>query len=109
MVEELLDEALSAKTTAAWLEEFAGIVPAAAINDVKEALDNPFVVDEGRLQNIELEGHGTYRYVAPPVRAGGSPAPANPAPKLGIDTDDLLRDAGYDDAAIAALRNKKVI
>jgi crotonobetainyl-CoA:carnitine CoA-transferase CaiB-like acyl-CoA transferase len=109
LVEELLDEALSAKTTAEWLEEFAGVVPSAAINDVKEALDNPFVVDEGRLQNIELEGHGSYRYVAPPVRAGGAPAPANPAPKLGADTDELLRDAGYDEAAIAALRTKKVI
>lgn len=109
LVEELLDETLSARTTAEWLEEFAGVVPAAAINDVKQALDNPFVVDEGRLQNIELEGHGTYRYVAPPVRAGGSPAPANPAPKLGADTEDLLKDAGYDDAAIAALRDKKVI
>lgn len=109
LVEELLDEALSVKTTAEWLEEFAGVVPSAAINDVKEALDNPFVVDEGRLQNIELEGHGSYRYVAPPVRAGGAPAPANPAPKLGADTDELLRDAGYDEAAIAALRTKKVI
>ena len=88
---------------------FAGVVPAAAINDVKQALDNPFVTDEGRIQEIELEGHGSYKYMAPAVRSGGSPAPANPAPKLGADTDDLLRDAGYDDDAIATLKNKKVI
>lgn len=109
LVEELLDGALSAKTTADWLEQFAGKVPAAAINDVEQALENPFVVDEGRLQEIELDGHGTYRYVAPAVRSGGAPAPANPAPKLGADTDDLLKDAGYDDAAIAAFRDKGVI
>lgn len=108
-VEELLDAALSVKTTAEWLAFFDGTVPSAAINDVKQALENPFVTEHGRLQNIELDGHGTYRYVAPPVRAGGSPAPANPAPKLGADTDDLLRDAGYDDAKIAALREKKIV
>jgi len=61
------------------------------------------------LQHVELEGHGTYRYVAPAVRSGGSEAPANPAPKLGADTDDLLREAGFDDDAIAALKDKKVI
>ena len=84
-------------------------MPAAAINDVKQALDNPFVTDEGRIQEIPLEGHGTYKYMAPAVRSGGSRAPANPAPKLGSDTDDLLRDAGYDDAAISALRQKKIV
>ena len=84
-------------------------MPAAAINDVKQALDNPFVVDEGRVQEIELEGHGTYKYVASAVRSCGSTAPANPAPKLGADTDDLLRDAGYTNDDIAALRDKKVI
>ncbi len=109
LVEELLDGALSTKTTAEWLEVFAGKVPGAAINDVQQALDNPFVTNHGRLQHVDLPEHGQYRYVAPPVRAGGVDAPANPAPKLGADTDALLRDAGYDDAGIAALRDKKVI
>jgi len=109
LVEDVLDEALSTQTTEEWLQQFSGRVPAAAIYDIKQALENPFVVDEGRLQNIELEGHGTYRYVAPPVRAGGAKPPANPAPKLGADTEDLLRDAGYDETAIATLRDKKVI
>ncbi len=109
LVEEYLDGALGAKTTAEWLQVFAGKVPAAAINDVKQALDNPFVTEHGRLQEIELEGYGTYKYVAPAVRSGGSPAPANPAPKLGADTAALLRDAGYGDDEIAALREKKVI
>jgi succinate--hydroxymethylglutarate CoA-transferase len=109
LVEEYLDGALTAKTTAEWLEIFAGTVPAAAINDVKQALDNPFVVDKDRLQEIELEGHGTYRYVAPAVRSGGSAAPANPAPKLGADTDELLSDAGFDAEAIAKLKEMKII
>ena len=38
-----------------------------------------FVKDEGRLQDIELDGHGAYRYLRPVVRAE-TPAPARPAP-----------------------------
>ncbi|MBT3307774.1 MAG: CoA transferase, partial [Alphaproteobacteria bacterium] len=107
-IQDMLDTALSAKTTAEWLIDFAGTVPASPIMDVGEAMENPFVKDEGRLQDIELEGHGTYRYLRPPVQAE-VPAPANPAPKLGEHTDDLLGDIGYDADRLEALRKGKVI
>ena len=108
LIQDMLDETLSAKTTAEWLIDFAGTVPASPILDVGEAMENPFVKDEGRLQDIELEGHGTYRYLRPPVQAA-TPAPANPAPKLGEHTDDVLAGLGYDEAKLAALRKAKVI
>ena len=108
LIQDMLDETLSAKTTAEWLIDFAGTVPASPILDVGEAMENPFVKDEGRLQDIELEGHGTYRYLRPPVQAA-TPAPANPAPKLGEHTDAVLAGLGYDEAKLAALRKAKVI
>ena len=108
LIQDMLDETLSAKTTAEWLIDFAGTVPASPILDVGEAMENPFVKDEGRPQDIELEGHGTYRYLRPPVQAA-TPAPANPAPKLGEHTDDVLAGLGYDEVKLAALRKAKVI
>ena len=108
LIQEMLDEALSAKTTAEWLADFAGAVPAAPINDVREALENPFVKDEGRLQDIELEGHGTYRTLRPPVQAE-TPAPARPAPKLGEHTEALLAEIGYNAAKVKELKDAKVI
>jgi len=108
LIQEMLDGALSAQTTAEWLVEFAGTVPAAPILDVGEAMENPFVRDEGRLQDIELEGHGTYRYLRPPVQTA-EPAPARPAPKLGEHTDALLNELGYNDARINELRERKVV
>ncbi|MGH6661670.1 MAG: CaiB/BaiF CoA transferase family protein [Rhodospirillales bacterium] len=108
LIQEMLDEALSVKTTAEWLAEFAGTVPAAPILDVKAALDNPFVTDEGRLQEIPLEGHGSYRYLRPAVQAA-EPAPARPAPKLGEHTRALLSEIGYDEAELERLRREKVI
>ena len=109
LIEEMLDEALAERTTAEWLEVFAGAVPAAPINDIKQALDNPFVTDHGRIQTLTLPGYGDFRMVAPPVRCEGDEAPARAAPRLGADTDAILGDMGYDAARIGTLRAAKVI
>jgi crotonobetainyl-CoA:carnitine CoA-transferase CaiB-like acyl-CoA transferase len=108
LIQDMLDSALSKKTTAEWLAEFAGVVPAAPIFNVQQALDNPFVKDQGRLQDIELAGHGTYRYLRPPVQAAEA-APARPAPKLGEHTEAILADLGYDESRLTALKQGKVI
>jgi formyl-CoA transferase len=34
---------------------------------------------------------------------------ATPTPELGEHTDELLRELGHDDAAIASLRERKVV
>lgn len=109
LIEEMLDEALGERTTAEWLEVFAGMVPAAPINDIRQALDNPFVTDHGRIQTLTLPGYGDFRMVAPPVRCEGDEAPARAAPRLGADTDAILGDMGYDAARIGTLRAQKVI
>ena len=108
LIQDMLDSALSKKTTAEWLAEFAGVVPAAPIFNVQQALDNPFVKDQGRLQDIELAGHGTYRYLRPPVQAAEA-APARPAPKLGEHTAAILGELGYDESRLTALKQGKVI
>ncbi|HEY7743122.1 MAG TPA: CoA transferase, partial [Burkholderiales bacterium] len=41
----MLDRELERRTTAEWLERFAGVVPAAPVNDLAQALDNPFVTE----------------------------------------------------------------
>ena len=109
LIEEMLDEALAERTTAEWLEVFAGVVPAAPINDIKQALENPFVTGHGRIQTLTLPGYGDFRMVAPPVRCAGDEAPARAAPRLGADTDAILGDMGYDAARIGTLRAAKVI
>lgn len=108
LIEEMLDEALSARPTAEWLEVFAGTVPAAPINDLTQAMENPFVRDGGKLQEIELPGYGTYRAVDSPIRTG-EPTPAVPAPELGQHTEEILRAIGYDDDRLADLRDADVI
>jgi crotonobetainyl-CoA:carnitine CoA-transferase CaiB-like acyl-CoA transferase len=104
LVNSLLDEALSARTTADWLEHFAGQVPAAPVNDLKQALDNPFVAERGRIAE-----YGPVRMLAGPVIDSAGEAPRNPAPALGADTDAMLRECGFSAVEIAALRADRVI
>jgi crotonobetainyl-CoA:carnitine CoA-transferase CaiB-like acyl-CoA transferase len=108
-VNGLLDEELAKRETREWLDAFAGIVPAAPINDLAAALDNPFVAETGGLLTLDHPSDGPYRLVAPPVRTPGDEAPAQPAPPLGADTDEILRGLGYDAARIEALRDAGVI
>src|SRR5687767_11458671 len=109
LIMEMLDGELSKRTTQEWLAIFAGAVPAAPVNDLAQALENPFVTEHGRLQTIPHPVRGSYRMVAPPVRCAGEEAPARPAPGLGEHTEALLADLGYDAARIQSLRNSKVI
>ena len=109
LLTELLDRELEQRTTSEWLAHFAGAVPAAPINDLAHALDNPFVTQHGRLQALPHPARGSYRMVASPVRCGREETPAHPAPALGEHTHALLRELGYDDARIEALKRSKVI
>jgi crotonobetainyl-CoA:carnitine CoA-transferase CaiB-like acyl-CoA transferase len=108
LLTEYLDETLASRPTAEWLSRFAGRVPAAPVNDIADALDNPFVAERGGLQTITHPSAGDYRLVAPPVRSGDAP-PSRPAPALGEHTDALLSELGYDAQRLQKLRARGVI
>ena len=68
----LLDAALSARGTAAWLAHFAGAVPAAPVHDIAHALGSEFVTQEDRVWSYaHPQGalpHGGRRRSAFPAR-----------------------------------------
>ena len=104
----LLDEALSSRATSAWLEHFAGEVPAAPVHDVARALGSQFVTEEHRVWSYAHPG-GAFRMVPPAFRFPAEDLPRAAAPQLGADTDAVLTELGYDAARIAALRKAGVL
>ena len=108
-ITRILDQALSERSTEQWLEILSGTVPVAPVNDIAQALDNPFVAEEGRLQSLTHPTDGTYRMVANPVRSSEGETPSEPAPGLGQHTNDLLDELGYSKERIDGLRDKSII
>jgi crotonobetainyl-CoA:carnitine CoA-transferase CaiB-like acyl-CoA transferase len=105
---EVLDAALSSRTTAEWLDVLGGTVPCAPVYDVRQALENPFLAERDGVQALEHPDRPGLKLLASPIRMG-APVPNRPAPKLGQDTDALLEELGYDAAAIERLRADGVI
>ncbi|MDX1375020.1 MAG: CoA transferase [Burkholderiales bacterium] len=104
LVQELLDAAFAAQTTAAWLERLSGRVPVAPVRDVGEALDDAFVHERADVADFVRDDGPPVRMVVNPLRTPGVALPMRAAPALGAHTDELLAGLGYDAARIADLR-----
>ncbi|OAB55494.1 CoA-transferase [Phormidium willei BDU 130791] len=109
LVTELLDAALSERTTDDWMARLGGSIPAAPVYDIAEALDSPFVRDGGRLGSFAREAGEPVEMLASPLRVAGETLPQRAAPALGADTAEVLERLGLDAARIAELRHDGVI
>jgi crotonobetainyl-CoA:carnitine CoA-transferase CaiB-like acyl-CoA transferase len=100
----VLDEVFATATTAEWLQRLQGVLPAAPVYDLPQALDNPYLQSIGMLRELPHPGQAGYRVLANPIKLDGERLPSQRAPGLGEHTDAVLHDLGYDAAAIAELR-----
>ncbi|PCC98590.1 CaiB/BaiF CoA transferase family protein [Halopseudomonas pelagia] len=106
---EELDAILMQATTEQWMTKFAGKVPAAPVNDIAQALDNPFAIEQGSIVDVEHPVRGPVKTLACPVRCPGEQLPSRPAPRLGADTEAMLRQINNNDEWIATLTRSNVI
>ena len=103
---EVLDSEFARCTTQQWLERLQGLLPAAPVYDLAQALDNPYAGTIGMVRTLPHPARPDFRVLANPIKLDGLRLPSRKAPGLGEHTDDLLREAGYSDAEIAALRER---
>jgi crotonobetainyl-CoA:carnitine CoA-transferase CaiB-like acyl-CoA transferase len=96
---------MRSRTTAQWMDLLErGDIPFAPLNDLDSLFSDPHLQQTGFFSEIEHPSEGRLRVTAQPDRWSGTvPDEPGPAPRLGEHTTDILREAGYDDAAIAAL------
>ena len=86
-------------------------IPSGPIYTPRETLEDAQIKAAELLPMREFPGMSQPYPLAPhPVDMSGTPAEFRmPAPKLGEHTDELLRELGFDAAAIAGLRERKVV
>lgn len=89
-----IDRICETKTTQEWLALLGGKVPFAPVNDLREALDNPYVRDVAMRDSVDhpdAEG-GALNMLASPIKVDGARVHGRRAPKLGEHTREILDD-----------------
>jgi crotonobetainyl-CoA:carnitine CoA-transferase CaiB-like acyl-CoA transferase len=102
-----LNEIMRRHPNAYWVELLNKVgVPCGPINTIDETFADPQVQHLGIARPVNHPKLGLQRVVGQPIHLSASPQPdeLRPTPDQGEHTDAVLRDLGYDAAAIASLR-----
>lgn len=105
----LLDAQFERDTTAAWLAKLQGVLPAAPVYDMAQALENPFPLANGMIRNTPHPQRADFRSFANPIKLDGERLPARSGPALGADTDAVLQELGYSAEDIAGLKSRGIL
>jgi len=106
-----LDELFATGLRDDWVARLrAADIVAAPINTLLEASNDPDVVANGYVAEVDYPKYGkTLKVHGTPWNFSETPAQFGIAPELGADNDAVLRELGYTAAQIGALRERKVI
>lgn len=99
----LVGEELALRTTAEWQQEMdARQIPAARVNTLDDLFDDPHLSATGFFERVQHPTEGSLRLAKAPVDLGGDGS-VRPAPHLGADTLDVMRELGFGDEDLIRL------
>jgi crotonobetainyl-CoA:carnitine CoA-transferase CaiB-like acyl-CoA transferase len=112
MINQKLNEVLSGNTSAYWLEKLeAKRIPCAPVNRFSQALSDPQVLHRQMVIDLKHPDGKVTKGPGNPIKLSRSNEESfSAAPHIGQQTDQILRELlGYDEAAIAALKQQGVV
>ncbi len=106
-----LADVLAKKPRTEWMTLLeASDVPFAPVHNIEDVIEDPQVKHLETFRKFQHPTEGLLTAIRRPVRIDGSrDGPELPSPTLGEHTEEVLKELGYDDAAIADMRKSKVI
>lgn len=98
-------EVMKTRTTLEWMQALTeGDIPAMHLHTVESLIEDPHLAAGGYFQAVDHPSEGRLRAMSPPGYWSETPASIRRhAPRLGEQTREILREAGYADEAIEAL------
>ncbi|CAM3756935.1 CaiB/BaiF CoA transferase family protein [Bordetella tumulicola] len=108
---EVIQEVFREQSVAHWVDLLnAAGVPAGPVYSVPQMFEDPQVQHLQAARTVQAWQGGERTLISQPVTLTRTPAAiARTAPGWGEHTDEVLREAGYDDAAIARLHAEGVV
>src|SRR3954452_5215151 len=107
----MLDELFATGSRDDWVARLrAADIVSAPINTLLEASNDPDVLANGYVAEVDYPRHGkTLKVHGTPWQFSETPARIGIAPELGAHNQDVLAELGYSPAQIADLRERKII
>jgi len=107
---KMMEDVLKTDTKESWMRKLRHL-PAGPIRTMKEALDEPEVKRRGMLKTYKHTRVGEVPLIGSNYRFSDTPVDdSRPPPSLGEHTEAVLKEmAGFGEAELKALREKKVI
>jgi crotonobetainyl-CoA:carnitine CoA-transferase CaiB-like acyl-CoA transferase len=108
IIKRRLEERLLTRTTNEWLELMtARDIWCAPVKDFEAIFNDPQVAAAEIVATVEHPNIGPLKVIRAPITLSETPATIRrPSPKVGEHNQEILREAGFDDAAIAQLEKE---
>lgn len=103
---QIVEDALSARSSAAWLKDFESLgIPAVPVLGIADLFDDPHLRAVDFFSRVEHPTEGPLAVARMPITfsAGGSRPHLRPAPRLGEHGAEVLREFGFDDEEVRRL------
>ncbi|HXP06135.1 MAG TPA: CoA transferase, partial [Stellaceae bacterium] len=107
-----LNDVVRSKPSQFWVDELSKAgVPCGPINTIDQVFADPQVKHLGIRRPVDHPKIGTFDIVGQPIHMSAYPQPARlkPTPDQGQHTDEVLKEYGYDQAAIAGFHANGVV
>lgn len=106
-----IEVTLSGDSSKNWLKVFSAAgVPATEIKDIRQVLEAEQVGALGMIQTLQFPRSGAYQVLGSPIRFDhGALGAPSASPELGGDTVAILKEIGFERAAIDEFRSRGVV
>jgi formyl-CoA transferase len=84
-------------------------IPCGPILSMEELAAEPSLRATGTVVEVDHPTRGKYLSVGNPIKLSDSPTDVKRSPLLGEHSDEVLKEIGFDDSEIRALRSEKVV